>query len=133
MKPILAHAAQHGMPIVMAGDFNTNPFTWIDHWLPIPTNTQDERLEELVRAHGFDTPVAASGATHRYVGMKLDAIYTRGFWTNRFDTDRVDDVSDHLALWALMTTRPPSTPTKKLLQPTAAASVGVTEPRARSR
>ncbi len=105
MLPILKYAEQQTTPVVIAGDFNTNPFTWVSHWLPIPTNTQDERLEELVRAHGFDTPVKDSGATHRYIGMKLDAIYTRGFDTRRFATAHALDVSDHLALWATMTAK----------------------------
>ena len=55
---------------------------------------------------GFDTPVKDSGATHRYIGMKLDAIYTRGFGTKRFATARAQDVSDHLALWATMAPAP---------------------------
>ena len=102
MKPILEHARAQHTPVIIAGDFNTNPFTWIDHWLPIPTNTQDERLEELVRSYGFDTPCKDSGATHRYIGMKLDGIYTRGFDTKHFATANADDVSDHLALWAIV-------------------------------
>jgi len=112
MQPILAHAAHQQTPIVMGGDFNTNPFTWVSHWLPIPTaGYQASRLESLMRAHGFDTPVKDSGATHRYIGMKLDAIYTRGFEAKRFATAHAKDVSDHLALWALMEPKP-SVPTK---------------------
>lgn len=103
MQPILANAAHQQTPIVIGGDFNTNPFTWVSHWLPIPTaGHQAAKLEELMRAHGFDTPVKDSGATHRYIGMKLDAIYTRGFAAKRFATAHAKDVSDHMALWALM-------------------------------
>src|SRR5690606_10067942 len=87
MLPVLEHARRQPTPVIIAGDFNTNPFTWISHWLPRPTaGHQARRLEALVRTYGFDTPVTASGATHRYVGMKLDAIYTRGFATTRFAT-----------------------------------------------
>ena len=107
MQPILAHAAAHDQPAIMAGDFNTSPFTWIGHVLPIPTGTQDNRLEELVRAHGFATPVTRSGATHEALGMKLDAIYTRGFETRAFAVNearralpQTRRVSDHFALWA---------------------------------
>jgi endonuclease/exonuclease/phosphatase family metal-dependent hydrolase len=105
MLPILEYAKQQATPVVIAGDFNTSPFTWVSHWLPIPTNTQDERLEELVRANGFDTPVKDSGATHRYIGMKLDAIYMRGFETKQFATAHALDVSDHLALWAILASK----------------------------
>jgi endonuclease/exonuclease/phosphatase family metal-dependent hydrolase len=101
MLPILEHAKQQHTPVILAGDFNTNPFTWVSHWLPVPTGgLQARRLEALVRSYGFDTPVKDSGATHRYIGMRLDAIYTRGFETRRFATARARDVSDHLALWA---------------------------------
>ena len=105
MLPILEHAKRQDTPVILAGDFNTNPFTWVSHWLPLPTGAhQARKLEALVRSYGFDTPVKDSGATHRYIGMKLDAIYTRGFETRRFATARAQDVSDHLALWA--TVRP---------------------------
>jgi endonuclease/exonuclease/phosphatase family metal-dependent hydrolase len=107
MLPILEHARRQHTPVIIAGDFNTNPFTWISHWLPLPTGRHQARqLEALVRAYGFDTPVADSGATHRYIGMKLDAIYTRGFATRRFATAHAQDVSDHLALWATLRPEP---------------------------
>ena len=100
--PVLRHAAQQPTPVIMAGDFNTSPFTWISHVVPILTTTQDNRLESLVRKHGLATPVSDSGATSRFLGMKLDAIYTRGFETTRFSTSNAKNISDHLALWAVL-------------------------------
>ncbi len=100
MLPVLRHAEQHPARAIIAGDFNTSPFTWIAHLIPVPTGTQDDRLEALARSHGFATPVKASGATSRYLGMKLDGIYTRGFATSAFATDEAGDVSDHIALFA---------------------------------
>ena len=102
IAPVLAHAAHQDTPVIIAGDFNTSPFTWLAHVIPVPTGTQDDKLERLMHAHGFDTPVASSGATSRWLAMKLDAIYTRGFQTRRFATAEALDVSDHLALWASM-------------------------------
>jgi len=102
MLPVLKHAQQQKTPVVIAGDFNTSPFTWISHVVPVLTTTQDNRFEELVRDHGFTTPVSQSGATHRYIGMKLDGIYTRGFETVKFATADAKNVSDHLALWATL-------------------------------
>ena len=106
IAPVLEHAARQRTPVIMAGDFNTSPFTWIRHVVPILTTTQDNRLEELVRQHGFATPVADSGPTSRFLGMKLDAIYTRGFDTLRFATSNAKEISDHLALWAVMRPAP---------------------------
>ncbi|MBL9017570.1 MAG: endonuclease/exonuclease/phosphatase family protein [Myxococcales bacterium] len=100
MRPVLEHAARQRTPVIMGGDVNTSPFTWVAGVLPIPIGTQDDHLEELVRSYGLDTPVADSGATSRFLGMKLDAIYTRGFSTRRFAVSDARSVSDHLALWA---------------------------------
>lgn len=106
MLPVLQRAERQQTPVIIAGDFNTNPFTWIAHVIPILTTTQDDRFEELVRAHGFATPVAEAGATHRYFAMKLDGIYTRGFDTKKFATADARNISDHLALWATVQRSP---------------------------
>ncbi len=102
MMPVIEHAEKAGTPVIIAGDFNTSPFTWLGHVIPVLTGTQDDRLEELMRAHGFQTPVKDSGATSHWLAMKLDGIYTRGFTTTRFATADALDISDHLALWAQM-------------------------------
>jgi endonuclease/exonuclease/phosphatase family metal-dependent hydrolase len=105
MMPVLEHARRQRTPVIIAGDFNTGPATWISHVVPIVTTTQNNHFERLVRRHGFDTPVVDSGPTHRYLGMKLDAIYTRGFDTLAFATADARNVSDHLALWATLRLR----------------------------
>lgn len=102
IQPVLADAAQQPTPVIIAGDFNTSPFTWLGHVIPIPTGTQAKRFEALMRAHGFATPVRRSGPTSHWLGMKLDGIYTRGFVVRQFATAQAEDVSDHLALWAAM-------------------------------
>jgi endonuclease/exonuclease/phosphatase family metal-dependent hydrolase len=105
MLPVLEHAAKQTSPVIIAGDFNTSPMTWIGGVIPIPTGTQDNHFERLVRSHGFATPVKDSGRTHRYFWMKLDGIYTRGFDTLDFATAKAQEVSDHLALWATLRKR----------------------------
>jgi endonuclease/exonuclease/phosphatase family metal-dependent hydrolase len=59
----------------------------------------------MVRAYGLETPVASVDRTSRFMNMKLDAIYTRGFATYAFATSDAASVSDHLALWANMELR----------------------------
>lgn len=105
MKPILEHVQRRTTPVIMGGDFNTSPFTWIAGVIPVPIGTQDDHLESLVRSYGLDTPVADSGPTSRFLGMKLDAIYTRGFDTETFAVANAKNVSDHLALWAAIKRR----------------------------
>lgn len=100
MMPVLDHARSHTTPTLIAGDFNTSPFTWLGHVVPVLTTTQDNRFEQLMRRNGFATPVRESGATSRFLGMRLDAIYTRGFETLTFATRDAGNISDHLALWA---------------------------------
>jgi len=105
MLPILKDVKKRKTPVIMGGDFNTSPFTWIGGVIPVPIGTQDDHLEALVRTFGMDTPVADSGATSRFLGMKLDAIYTRGFDANGFAVSNADEVSDHCALWANLIAR----------------------------
>lgn len=102
MMPVLEHANRHSTPTIIAGDFNTSPFTWISGVIPVLTGRQDNHFERLVRAHGFATPVKDSGPTHHHLWMKLDGIYTRGFETTAFATAKAKEVSDHLALWATL-------------------------------
>ncbi|HEU0033132.1 MAG TPA: endonuclease/exonuclease/phosphatase family protein [Kofleriaceae bacterium] len=111
MTPVLEHARRQHTPVIIAGDLNTSHFTWLAHVIPVPITTQDNRMEQLVRSYGFETPCHDSGPTHRYLGMKLDAIYTRGFDTVRFATADAKNVSDHLALWAVLH---PSAPPRTL-------------------
>ena len=69
---------------------------------PGADGTQDDHMEALARSEGLDTPVKDTGPTSRFFQMKLDAIYTRGFATQRFATAEAGDLSDHLAVWAVM-------------------------------
>ena len=115
MRPLLEHARRHAMPVIMAGDFNTSPYTWLGGIVPVPLGTQDDHLEALVRSYGLETPVASVAATSRFMNMKLDAIYTRGFATYAFATSEADRASDHLALWASVELRVhPSTSSARL-------------------
>lgn len=107
MRPVLEHAAHAPTPILMAGDMNTSPYTWLGGLVPVPIGTQDDHLEALVRSYGLETPVASVAATSRFMNMKLDAIYTRGFATSAFATADAASVSDHLALWANVELRAP--------------------------
>jgi endonuclease/exonuclease/phosphatase family metal-dependent hydrolase len=102
MQPVLEDAARQATPVIIGGDLNTSPFTWIAHLIPVPIGTQDDHMEAFARSEGLDTPVKDTGPTSRFFQMKLDAIYTRGFATQRFATAEAGDLSDHLAVWAVM-------------------------------
>lgn len=106
LAPVFADAAGYrGVPAVVAGDLNTSPFCWLGHLVPVPCGAQDGAVEELARAHGFATPARGSGATSVWLGMRLDAIYTRGLAVNAVGVDDDVRVSDHLPLWLDVTVR----------------------------
>ena len=99
VQPVLAAAAAFAGPVVIAGDMNTSPFLWVGHLVPVPAGVQDDRLERAVRAAGLDTPVVGDYATSQWLGMRLDAIYTRGLVAGRHGVAAGVRISDHLPLW----------------------------------
>jgi endonuclease/exonuclease/phosphatase family metal-dependent hydrolase len=100
LEPVLADARSAAtVPVVIGGDMNTSPFCWIGHIIPVPCGVQDNRLEAAARASGFDTPVRGSGATSKWLAMRLDAIYTRHLRVEGFGVSDLMRVSDHLPLW----------------------------------
>lgn len=99
LAPALAHARQVGGAVLIGGDMNTSPFSWLGHLIPIPTGQQDDRLAAAVRAAGLDTPVTDVFATSKWLSMRLDAIYTRGVRPGAYGVAQKVRASDHLPLW----------------------------------
>lgn len=100
LAPVLERTRIWPGPIVIGGDFNTSPFSWLGGVVPVPSRRQDDAVEGAVRSAGLTTPVTASGATSQWLEMRLDAIYTRGVAVRRFGVSRDVRISDHLPLWA---------------------------------
>jgi endonuclease/exonuclease/phosphatase family metal-dependent hydrolase len=99
LAPVLDAADRHPGPVAIAGDMNTTPFVWIANVIPVPAGVQDDRLERYVRRRGYATPVVRSGPTHQYMGMRLDAVYTRGVRAGDYGVASEVRASDHLPLW----------------------------------
>lgn len=100
LAPVMDAAAGWDGPVIVAGDMNTSPFTWVGHVVPVPAGTHDDKLEAFVRSRGFTTPVRTSGPTHQWLSMRLDAIYTRGLRVGDFHVEHGVRASDHLPMWA---------------------------------
>ena len=100
LAPVLDAADARDLPTVIAGDMNTSPFLWLGNLVPIPGGSQDDRLESFVRMRGFATPVIDSGATSTWLGMRLDAVYTRRVEVGAHHVERDVRASDHLPMWA---------------------------------
>ncbi len=100
LAPVLARTRRWPGPVVIGGDFNTSPFSWLGAVVPLPSGRQDDAVERAVRAAGLTTPTTASGPTSKWLNMRLDAIYTRGVAVRRFGVSHDVRLSDHLPLWA---------------------------------
>jgi endonuclease/exonuclease/phosphatase family metal-dependent hydrolase len=84
---------------VVAGDFNSNPFYWIDHVLPVPAfRSQARGVYDFMRGRHFQSAIAESATTSDYLGMHLDWIWVSGL---RPAASRVTPLgfSDHHAVW----------------------------------
>jgi endonuclease/exonuclease/phosphatase family metal-dependent hydrolase len=100
LAPVLEHSRGWPGPVVIGGDVNTSPFSWLGNLVPVPTGGQDDAVEDAVRRAGLSTPVADSGPTSQWLSMRLDGIYTRGVAVVDFGVDHSVRISDHLPLWA---------------------------------
>lgn len=107
LAPALEHARTFAGAVLLGGDMNTSPFSWIWHLIPVPTGRQDDVLVAAVRDQGLDAPVAKSAATSKWLGMRLDALYTRGLLAKRHGVANEVRASDHLPLW-LVAELPPT-------------------------
>tara|TARA_R110002096_G_scaffold143328_1_gene299126 strand:- start:95511 stop:96398 length:888 start_codon:yes stop_codon:yes gene_type:complete len=99
LGPVLQSAKNFSGSVVIAGDLNTSPFCWAVGLLPIPCGMQDNAVERAARASGMQTPLVGVGSTSKWLGMRLDAIYTRGFGASASAVERTVTLSDHLPVW----------------------------------
>lgn len=105
LVPVVAHARAQSVPqVVIAGDFNANPFRWLGHHFPIFRANQAKAVDKFMAAHDFETPFSKAGPTCRkgpfgLLRLRLDSIYTRGLQVRDFGVERSVKASDHSPLW----------------------------------
>lgn len=109
LSPVVTRARAHPIPrVVIAGDFNTNPFRWLGHvfpfHFPIFRANQAKAVDKFMAARGFETRFSKSGPTCRkgpfgLLRFRLDSIYTRGLQVRDFGVEWSVKVSDHSPLW----------------------------------
>jgi len=99
LAPLLERADRDEIGVVVGGDFNTGPFRWLAHVLPVVWAGQAARVDAAMRERGYATPAAGLGATSRWFGMRLDALFTRGLTPIAAAVDRSVGLSDHLPVW----------------------------------
>jgi endonuclease/exonuclease/phosphatase family metal-dependent hydrolase len=94
-----------GDPVVLGGDFNSNPWAWIENTVPL-TGTEavvgmDQAmiLDDYLFEQGFAGAMPADTATMRIpVDMRIDNLYSRGLPIVRAGVEHVDG-SDHWPVW----------------------------------
>jgi endonuclease/exonuclease/phosphatase family metal-dependent hydrolase len=87
--------------VVIGGDFNTNPYRWLFRRVPVFPSGQAGAVDDFMKEHGFETPLAEAGSTtHRGpLRMRLDTIYLRGLKAADWNVEKSVKSSDHFPLW----------------------------------
>ena len=99
LQPVLEAASKLPQASLIAGDFNTQNFLWVENLLPLPfLHRQVRPVVDRLKASGYSTPFTQTGRTHAWAPLKLDWIFLRKL---RPQTRRVQKIgfSDHRALW----------------------------------
>lgn len=101
--------------VVVGGDFNTNPYAWVEGAVPLTAVRgvagleQDEVIDDYMAAIGYAAPTQDSGPTQDAIveQLRLDSLYTRGVEPLGSGVVADADVSDHLPLWVDLRWPPP--------------------------
>ena len=95
-------------PVVVGGDFNTNPYGWLGESVPeVPAGSIVETdqaivLDDYMRHIDYATPTSELGPTVEFSGVldaRLDSIYTRGVASEPGAVERSVTISDHFPLF----------------------------------
>jgi endonuclease/exonuclease/phosphatase family metal-dependent hydrolase len=102
LAPVLRSAEQFAGDCLIGGDFNTADFRWFRRWMPLPyCARQGKAVRRELAERGFQTPLESTGATFKYLGLKLDWIFLRGLLPMASGVEKIG-FSDHRAVWARM-------------------------------
>ncbi len=102
LRPIAERAARDSIArVVVGGDFNTSPFRWLGHVVPIFRSNQAKSVDEFMLEHGLETSLREAGSTSRrgFFRFHLDSIYTRGLQVRASGVARKVKSSDHDPVW----------------------------------
>ncbi len=99
LEPVVHDSARFGGRRIVAGDFNSNPFYWVEHVLPVPAlQSQAVAVDAFMKQQGFRTAIGESATTFDFLGMHLDWIWMAGLRSTGSQVFPLD-FSDHHAVW----------------------------------
>jgi endonuclease/exonuclease/phosphatase family metal-dependent hydrolase len=101
-------------PVIVGGDFNTNPYAWQESTVPlVPTSQivdtdQAPQLDAYMARLGFVNPTADLGPTNERLGIqsRLDAVFVRDFEIVDRGVERDITSSDHWPVWVEIRIQP---------------------------
>ncbi len=99
LGPVIHEDGKFAARRIIAGDFNSNPFYWVEHVLPLPAlHSQAAAVDSFMKGQGFRTAIAERTATSDFLGIHLDWIWMTGL---RAAASQVLPLrfSDHHAVW----------------------------------
>jgi endonuclease/exonuclease/phosphatase family metal-dependent hydrolase len=99
LEPVMRESPADRGRLIVAGDFNSNPFYWLDHVVPLPAvRSQALGVHEYMTRQGFRTAIPESTTTSDFLGMHLDWIWVAGMQPAASQVTPLD-FSDHHAVW----------------------------------
>jgi endonuclease/exonuclease/phosphatase (EEP) superfamily protein YafD len=102
LRPIVEEAATHPGPVLVGGDFNTNPFRWGVHTLPLLlAPDQGVGVLRLMNALGYGSAFPRRKPTSRWLRMQLDWLFLRNLEAGQTVIQPIS-FSDHHALYACL-------------------------------
>jgi len=116
IRPVVEAAERQPLEeVIIGGDFNTNPFRWLFHRLPIFRSNQAGAMDEFMRESGFRAPLSESGSTvnRTLLRGRVDAVYARGLTAQETGVEREVDSSDHFPVWVDLAWPPAATAKKE--------------------
>ncbi len=102
LKPVAEEAAAAPEPVLVGGDFNTNPYRWFQHTLPLlVAPDQGSGVVKYMKRLGFSSVLPRKTPTSDWLRMQLDWIFLRDLRADRVDV-RPIKFSDHHVLYACL-------------------------------
>ncbi len=102
LRPIAEEAATDPGPVLVGGDFNTNPFRWGAHTLPLLlAPDQGAGVLRLMEALGYRSAFPRRTPTSRWLRMQLDWLFLRNLQAGTTAIQPIS-FSDHHALYACL-------------------------------